>query len=303
MKTIIYSPYDCLVQTTDNKFFLSLNEHLEIDEMFDTLKIYPTGKSKKYSFEVDVKETDSPFYRVIKKDDKNLIFLLDGLVAENVDIFSFEYDNNKSFVEIEKDKITFKTSAKQKIIYPPSKIKNVECGNFKHIDYVKFDGTNKKFFVAYNIFTNKTKLFQGEDIVVNENGIVITTENNNFYKKIVEEYFIDDDGLKSRSKVFLRKESFSPQLITFVFMNYIKQRDYDGAFDLLHPSLKKELPTQSLKSYFGDISYFYLIDLQTAFAISNGKNVIYEFTFADNKIIEINDNNWFYFPPLTFCLA
>ena len=42
------------------------------------------------------------------------------------------------------------------------------------------------------------------------------------------------------------------------------------------------------KAYFGDISYFYMISPFSAYAISNNKNMIFEFQVQDNKIIEIS---------------
>lgn len=291
MKTIIYSPYDCVVKYKNNQQELSQNEHLVFEEAEDIISIYPVGKNSRYSFEIDLKDDiQSNFYSKIKKEDRLLIFLIDGLISENIDIFSFTHKDIDSFVEISKNQLTFRTNHHKKVITLSNPISNIQCGNFEHIDYIYFIDKKKEYIIAYNTLSNKAKLLQGEKIEIKDNGFTITNENNNFYKKIVEDYIIDCEGLKVKSKVFVKKENISSNLLIFNFMNAIKIKDYDNAYSFLSDKLKRDISKDTIRNYFGDVSYFYIIDSHTVFAISNGNNIVYDFSILDSKINEINDN-------------
>ena len=290
MEIVIYSPFDCLIKTQNDEMLLDQNEHIIFEDKFEKIDVYPVNKNSRYSFSIDLDKESSPFYSIIKQPDKILIFLLDGLIAENVDLFDFSYNGNESNVEIGKNQIIFKSNEHKKTITLPNEVTDVKCGNFKHINYVTFKDEEKCNIIAYNVTNNKTKLFQGENIEITDNGFVITNERNNFYKKIVEEYIVDEQGLKSKSKVFSQKESFPDSLVPYMFMNSLKLKDYENAIQFLSDELKNKLNPQALKNYFGDISYFYIIDQTTAFAIANGKNLIYSFKTSQNKIYDILDS-------------
>ena len=101
---------------------------------------------------------------------------------------------------------------------------------------------------------------------------------------------IDKDGLKSKSKVFSQKDNPGFDMISYKFMNAIKVKDYQGAYEMLGENLQKVLSPSAIKKYFGEISYLYPIDKQTCFALSNGENVIYDFVIENDKISEVNDS-------------
>ena len=290
MKTIIYSPYDALIKTKNEEVFLNRNEHMILEEENQSIVVYPTNKMSRYSFTIDLNEQHSIFYSVIKKDNDTLVFLLDGIIAENVDIYSFSNEGQTSFVEIGKTQIVFKTQSHEKIVTPPTKIDEFKCGNFKHINYVVFGDQTKTYATLYNTKTNKIKLLQADEIEIKEDGFVLTTNKNSFYRKIVEEYLINNQGLKIKSRVFSQKENYPHNFVSYMFMNSIKFKDYHNAYYLLSDYLKGKLSVDALKNYFGDVTYFYTIDSLTIFAISDGKNIIYEFSINDNKISEITDN-------------
>lgn len=289
MKVTIYSPYDCLVKFDNNETFLNQNEHLVLSDEEKSISIYPTNKNSGYSFFIDLKQTSSPFYTIMKKNEELFIFLLEGIISQNVDIISLTYNNSQSFIEIGKNTIKFTTPKHQKIISLPFIPKKVDCGNFKHINYALIEDKEKFYFIAYNTISNKSKLFQGDNIEVKENGFVVTNEKNNFYKKIVEEYFFDEDGLKAKSKVFSQRDDISQNLLSYNFINAVKLKDFKSALFLLNDNLKERVSENSLKEFFGDISYFYMIDPLTCFAISNGKNKIFTFKLEESKISDISD--------------
>ena len=133
-------------------------------------------------------------------------------------------------------------------------------------------------------------MFQGDEININDGGFTVINSSNKFYKKITEEYVIDKDGLKAKSKVFSQKDNSAFDMISYKFMNAIKVKDYQTAYEMLNENLQKALSPNAIKEYFGEISYIYLIDKQTCFALSNGENVIYNFLIVDGKRSEISDN-------------
>ena len=290
MKITIYSPYDCIIKVGETLEAISENEHLVMDNDKKEITIYPSKKSSQYSFALDLKNSASPFYRTIEKNGELLIFLLDGLVADNVNIFSFSHNEKQSYVEVGKDKIIFKSESNKKTIPLPCKPSNICCGNFKHINYVSYEDEKKHFLIAYNTQNGKSKLFQGNEIEIKENGFIVTNEKNNFFKKVVEEYFIDEDGLKSKSKVFSRKTIADDNMLCYEFITSIKFKDYQNALNLLTPSLQENIDENALKKYFGDISYFYMIDPLSCFALSNDENKIFVFNIKENKICEISDS-------------
>ena len=105
---VIYSPYPCLVKAGDKEMTINENEHLNLDAIMP-IYVYPTGKTKRYSFMIDFNILNSQFYSIIEKDDRVLVFLIDGLLSQNVDIFSFRYNNIDSEIEVSSHEITFKT--------------------------------------------------------------------------------------------------------------------------------------------------------------------------------------------------
>ena len=286
MQIIIYSPYDCLVKQDQEEKVLDHNEHLILPLSDKPIEIYPINKNSQYSFLINLDEKTSSFYSIIEKDGDILVFLMDGIIANNIDIFSFK---NRSSVEVEKNKITFSTDKHKKVLFLPFSPQKVECGNFDYINYARFKDGKKSYLIAYNTRTNKSKLFQGDDIKVNENGFVVTNMKNTFYNQTTMEY-IFDEGIKIKSKVFSKNTNIPQELVTFNFVTCLKLKDYQNALSLLSESLQNTVNEESLKKYFGEITYFYMIDQTTCFALSNGKNKLFRFNIEQNKISEISDS-------------
>lgn len=288
---IIYSPYKCIVKNGQNSCELDENAHLVIDNA-QIVSIYPIGKSKRYAFNVDINEKNSEFYRIVEKENKLLVFLLDGILSENVDLYSFNYQNISSIVEVTKSSITFATDKFKKIIALPSEIKDYKCGHYLHIDYFLCTKNDANMLIAYNIKNNKAKVFKGDEIELLDNGFSVRSSEKGIYRKINEDFVIDEDGIKSSSKTFSLSQGVTQieELLVYNFMSAIKNEDYSSAHNLLDKALGEKISEEALKKYFGKISYFYLIDNKTAFAISNNKNIIYSFLVNDKVILDITDN-------------
>ncbi len=288
MKTIIYTSYPCVVKYRDINEHISINEHVILDDILDPIYIYPE-KRDRFSFEINF-STPAPYYRIIEKDGKRLVFLLDGFSAENVVVHDFKSYGITSKIEIGQKEITFYGVNHKKIINLFHPVSNITVGHFYHINYVKFDKNDKKNIICYNIKTNSAKMFSARDIVIDKNGFSLFEENED-YKNITRKYFIDKDGLKLREQDFSRNEEMSPnELLPYKFMSAVKCGDFSGAMDYLSSNLKSSLNEKTLKGFFGDVSYFYMIDPCSCFAISNNKNIIYNFSIENDKISEIQDN-------------
>lgn len=287
MKTIIYTSFPCLVKFGENKEHLSINEHLVLEDISMPIYVYPNGRDK-FSFEIG--SSSSPFYRMIEKDGKRLIFLLDGFSAENTSIYTVKYEGESTKIEVGQNQIVFYGLSHKKSITPPRAISNISVGHFYHINYIKFDDVDKKNIICYNTRNNSAKMFSARDIVIEDNGFSLVDENEN-YSNSTHKYIVDRDGLKIKEENFARKNDFTPnELIPYKFMCAIKCGDYLGAGDMLSHELKTQLDSKALKVFFGDVSYFYMIDPYTCFAISDNKNIIYTFLMENDKIKDIQDD-------------
>lgn len=288
MKTIIYTSFPCLVKIGEREESLTQNEHLLIEEEFEKISIYPVIKGR-IAFEIDLKEEESSFYRIIKRGGKRLIFLLDGLRAENVETCSFEYQNIKSKIEIYPQKVIFESENNKKIIHLAQKYKTFKYGNIKFINYCilnNYDGEGT--LICYNIKKNNARVFNASEIKQEDDGFLLISSPFG-YASINQHLYIDEDGLKVRKKDFVQTSSTSPEeTIPYQFLNAIKYGDYDYCLKMLATELNDRLNEESLKAYFGNISYFYMLDPTTAYAISNDKNIIFEFAVKNRMITEIS---------------
>ena len=288
MEKVIYTSFDCLVKCGKHEETLSVNEKIIIDSD-QPIFIYPTGKDR-ISFEVNP-AVSSPFYRVKTYNGQTHIFLIGGLYAENVVCKSFNWGGNKCNIEVGTKTITFEGNSDKKIIHLLNSPKNLQFGNFLHINYLLFDDDKHKTLIAYNPKKNTARIFSGDKIEIEKDGFSVY-KSPDFYNNIVERYYVDKSGLKVLDKNFSLAENlaFPSENLCYKFMSTIKCGDYKNALSLLSPSLAQNLNEKKLKSYFGQISYFYMLDPSTCFALSDNKNVIYQFFVDAGKIIEINDN-------------
>lgn len=287
MKTIIYTSFPCIIKFNESQESLSVNENLSFDDEFDKILVYPTEKGR-ISFEVNLAELENSFYRIIERGNKRLVFLLDGLYAENAEISEFEYDGVKSKIEVYPQKVIFSNRSSKKIIHLNQKYRSFKLGNKKYIDYCLLSNLNgESTLLAYNAKKNTARVFNGSDIKEEDDGFVVSTFAFG-YTSINQHLYIDEEGLKIRKKDFLSSNQNSPEeTLPYEFLSAFKYGDYTKCLAMLSPELNDRLNEESLKAYFGNISYFYMISPNTAYAISNDKNVVFDFAVKNFKIYEI----------------
>ena len=286
---IVYTPYACLLKCAGQELELDENEHAIIEDNVDKIDVYPVGKTKKYSFSIDLHEKTSKFYSIIDKADKILIFLLDGLLSENVDIYHIKYNNKKCDIELSHDSLTFISDSHKKQIFFSETPHPFKCGNFSHICYTLLTFKDSQMLIAYNVKNNNAKQFSGESITLANNGFTVQSSKNSTYENATQEYYVDQEGLKSKTKTFVLS-NLPEELVSYQFMQSVKDGDKEHIEDFLSDNLKKQVSAENIQQYFGKISYFYMIDNKTCFALSNGENILYEFIIKNGKIDEIIDN-------------
>ncbi len=288
MTTIIYTAYDCIIKGDGWQEELEKNQNLTLDTTPKHLAIYPIGRGR-VSFEIDLANQASPFYRIVIKEDKTLIFLVEGIVAQNVKIYHVSADGAKCQIEVEKNRTTFVCGENKKILCLSGQIDGAKCGNFYHIVYAKLSCVGQEYLIAYNTKNFIAKAFSGQKITLTDEGFIINNTHQN-YEDAKVEYVVTKAGLKVKKRDFSLLGTPPKHSVACQFLSSIKLGDLPNALSMLSPRLKENLNENSLKEYFGQISYIFPLDERTVFAISDGKNIIYTFTLSNGFIEEINDN-------------
>ncbi len=288
MTTIIYTAYDCVIKCDGLQEELEQNQHLTLDATPKHIAIYPIGKGR-VSFEIDFENEASPFYRIVTKEDKTLIFLVEGIVAQNVKIFEVSADGANCKIEVEKNRVTILCGENKKIISLSGQIEGAKCGNFYHIVFAKLSCVGREYLIAYNTKNFMAKAFCGQKITLTDEGFIINNTPQN-YEDAKVEYVVTKAGLKVKKQDFSLLGVPPKHSIPFQFISSVKLGDFPNALSMLSPNLKENLSENSLKEYFGHLSYIFPLDERTVFAISGGKNIIYSFTISNGLISEINDN-------------
>lgn len=288
MKTIIYTSFPCIIKLNNLQENLTQNENLEIVEDFEKISVYPIEKGR-ISFEINVQEKETSFYRIIERNGKRLIFLIDGLYAENADIYPLEYNGIKTKIEVYPQKVVFSGIESKKIVHLNQKYKSFKCGNFKFINYCLLANiSGDSTLIAYNTKKNTAKVFNAQEINLDIDGWTLV--NTAFgYTSITQHLYVDDEGLKTRKKDFISSSLSCPEeTLPYQLLSAIKFGDYEKGLSMLAPELKDRLNSESLKAYFGNISYFYMLSPLSAYAIADNKNIVFEFQVKDKKITEIS---------------
>lgn len=291
MKLIIYTSFDCLLKTNASQETLETNQHITFDEIPTSLSVYPLGKNGRIAFNIDFEKPNSNFYRIIEKDDKTILFLIDGVFAENVRVYDIDCVNKKCLIEVGKNKVSFQCGINKKNIRLPYENLNSKCGHFFHIAYLYTKNENNETLIAYNTNNNNAKVFKGDKIELMDDGFSVLSSFDG-YSSIKSLYIVTKEGLKLKQNDFKTLNTPFPQeTIFYRFLSAIKLGDIETAREFLSLELKESLTNEEIKRYFGNISYIFPIDMHSCFSISNGKSVIYHCTLQNGQISDITDNN------------
>lgn len=273
----VYTPFDCLIVNGERQQFLSQNEHLIIEEA-QQIFVYPVSKAPCYSFVLDTSQP-SPFYKSISRGDKTLIFLLDGLLSNSYELYTFTSHGKTCQVKAGSEKVVFACDKIEREVILPFPIQKYDAKCEEHIVYVFCEGTNHSFLVAFNLLNKHAKIFSGYTISLKDHGFMVENEDS------LTEYLIDKDGI-SRKTI---KTASNCGISSVNFFACLKEGDYISAYNMISSSLQENLSQNDFKKFFGQISYFFPLSQTKIFALSNTQPKLYTLTIADNKITDIDD--------------
>ncbi len=278
MKNIeIYTPFDCLIVSAEGQQFLSQNQHLSLDEA-QNLFVYPVGKSTCYSFVLDTSQP-SPFYKTISRGDKTLVFLLDGLLSNSYELYSFTFHGKICQVKTGSEKVVFACDKAEREVFLPFPVQKYEAKNDEHIVYVLCQGEKLSSLVAFNLLNKHAKIFTGNAISLCEHGFIV---ENDFSSN---EYSFDKDGLNRKAVRTSSNSAFS----SINFFSCLKEGDYHSAYNMLSSALQTNLSQNDFRKFFGQISYFFPLSQTNVFALSNNQPKLYTLTLSDSQITDIDD--------------
>ena len=80
-----------------------------------------------------------------------------------------------------------------------------------------------------------------------------------------------------------------PETVPYAFLEAIQVGDYSLASSYLTLAMKREVDEEHLAEFFGEILYFYPIDLTHYAVKTKQEKRVFEFTLRDNKIEEISE--------------
>ena len=276
MKTTIHTPYDCLIKTDKQELFLLRNESFSFQQ---TEKFYVYPSQNKLAFVID--DRFSTFYYIIEKEDVKHIFLLDGLIMQDVEIHTPSFSGGS--IEKHADKIVFICKQRKKIIPFLNHYKEVSIGSNFHIGYALFSSKQNNSIVFFNFKNGNSKIFEGERIECDSPHFEIFNKG----KKCT--LLITKEGLKQQDKkpVVILENPLFPYLS---FLQALKEKNYSFCHSLLAETLQQNQTEDDIKAFFGTVNFFQPISYNQAFVFSEGKGEIYSFNYHNGKICDISND-------------
>lgn len=277
MQTIkIYTPYDCVIISNQGEEFLSANTHLILDKE-EKLFVYPINKSMSYSFILDPAKS-SPYYREILHNNEKHIFLLGGILSNSYQCQTYSYNGKPCHIKMGSERVIFEYEGGEREILLPFPAHKFSSGRQNHVLYTLCEG-EENLLVALNLINKKTKTFQGKRIEIEKEGFFV--ENSHCITK----YAFEKEGVVLKEVRPIR----SPALPTISFFTFLRARDYQNAYALLSPALQEGLSQKDFKHFMGEITYFFPLEEDCVFALSNSQSKIFTLSFEEGKICDIDD--------------
>lgn len=276
MKTTILTPYDCLIKTENQEFFLARNDRCSLEEI-GTIYVYPTAD--KMSFVI--KEQYSPFYCTVEKENIRYIFLLDGVSVQNVEIHNASFVGGTGKIEKHPDKIIFCCKDHKKIIPLFCRFDEIIIDSSFHIGYVFLSSAKSNYLVFFNFKNGRCKVFEGEKINYSPPNFEIVCKDKNISLTISKE------GLKQKGKqnVAILENPLFPYL---PFVQGLKEENYSFCHSLLSENLQETQTENNIKAFFGHVEQFFPLSHNQVFILSENKGEIYSFSYANGKICDIS---------------
>lgn len=282
MKTFLKTTYPCLIKTDTSAIDLDTNDILEIvDESL--LFVFPQNGG--IPFYVDsLSEQENQFVSIIKKNDSTY-FLLEP--QSNVIIEKIEKLNINGFsctIVVRNNQISFKTDSTQTTCQCTHCCSDYNVFKYKSFACIQFDND----FYAYQPTKNKLFHLNANDIVF-ENGKLSGTKyfNDSIGRKKTAVYLLSDTITPEEEKFYIQAHPQDENLLSFRFVEAIKAKDFEYAFDCLSEELKTKIKPEQLKSFFQDFTQFLPLSLTEFLILYDNKKSYAHFEILNNKISDI----------------
>ena len=275
----LFSQYDCLVIFNGKEVTLEENESLIIEQPCKVL-VYPIGKTKAFSFSIDLaKLSDSVFYKFKKVEKRFYVFLQEFSRRHSQDVYNFSISGFSCQVFIAKDSLCFLSQSQKINLELPFQIEKYSCKKMQNLIVVRLEDAKQDHLVVFNPKTNKIIFFEGH-IELDEQGFWVKKEYFD------SQFKIDNSGLKNVG--YESKNKIPLSLLPYQFMEAVKNHTFSLAHNLLSQKLQNDISISLLKQYLPDVQYFKFVSQNQCFAISSSRCLWISFSLNDNCIDDID---------------
>ena len=288
MKYILRSEYDCIVKSLLKEELLDKNSELVFDEPSFVL-VYPLDNNFS-PFSLDLYNPKSSFCKTLLQEDVSYVFLLNPPQIETFKIETFNFSGKSVKVFLGQNKLCFQSEKTEKHVNLGEDFKSYTCEKKDSFLLVHLVGKNEEMF-CFNLETDKLTKLSGDKIEVLDKQIIVTKNLNlNFSQKTLETYLISKDKLEKISSSTKNEgiEHVDVTVTPYIFLDSIKNKNFDIATSLLDDNLKSHIKNENLESYFGEIISFFNLKNDTYCVFSKDKTSVYTFSLNHGKICEIS---------------
>lgn len=287
-KYLIKSSYPCLIKTKTDYEEIDTNDVLEVEDE-EYIFIYPADNIVT-PFYINLScPHENENFSVIKKDNKNIIFLESPSSVEITQKENLNFSGKNCEITIVGKNLSFECNSKKIIYRCPHSCKNYKIFKVKSFACVQFDNN----LYAYSIDKNKLTHFGGNSLKIDQNTISVqkkfhdsdNREKNAIYK-LSEEINVEKEDFMHNST-----EQIPQKLIPFKLLESIKAKDYACAMDFLSEKLRSELDTNQMKEFFGEVTNFLPVNTNEFITISNFNKNYVKFVLSDDKVDDILIDN------------
>lgn len=278
MQTIIHTPYDCLIVDSVGQHYLDKNENFSVENP-DKICVYPTGKSSLFPFCVN--GFYSPFYHTVNKDNIRHVFLLDGPALKEIQVHHATFSGGSGEIEKHSDKIIFSSQAGKTELPLRYSYDEILIDSFFHIGYACLTSKAQNHLVFFNFKNGKTKTFEGEKITATPPDFEVVSQGQKNILTITKEGL----HLKEKPNVIILENPLFPYL---PFVQALKEENYSYCHTLLSDKLRENQTEQDIRSFFGQVQYYFPLSHNQVFILSHNKGEVFTFSYQQNKISDIS---------------
>ncbi len=279
MKTIIKSPFPCLVKTPLQEIELDEESSLIVtDEPY--LFVYPL-KSGLIPFKVTFDGKKSDFYEFFSYNEQNYIVFSTPPNIQIVETENLNFNGTTCKVKTFSNKIIFEINNKLVEINCKNDDKKVfKLGVFACVQ------TDSDFF-AYNTKTNKLSHFSGQNSL-SGNVLSVTKNFHDSLCRIKTAKYILKEKIEVENENIMREEKKTiKELVPYKVLESVKAKDFSYAINLLSDTLKQKVDEKKLSEFFGSFTSFLPISTTEFITLSNKEKNFVTFCMQDDKVCDI----------------